>query len=185
MVNPIRTTTISGTSTIRPAATAPFPLGAGILLGVGLGGFFDGIVLHQILQWHHMMSSAGHPPDNLENLRVNVFFDGLFHVLTYICVLSGLVGLWRIARRPHALWPARRLTGSILIGFGLFNLAEGLLNHHFLGLHHVNETVAPANWIYWDLGFLAWGALMLAVGLWLARSKDSDLPSKGRPNGSA
>jgi uncharacterized membrane protein len=49
MANPIQTPTTSGTSTIRPAATAPFPLGAGILLGVGLGGFFDGIVLHQIL----------------------------------------------------------------------------------------------------------------------------------------
>jgi uncharacterized membrane protein len=155
------------------------------LLGMGLGGFFDGIVLHQILQWHHMVSSAGHPPDSLENLRINVFFDGLFHTLTYIFVLAGLVGLLRIARRPHALWPARRLMGSLLIGFGLFNLAEGLLNHHFLDLHHVNETVAPANWIYWDLGFLAWGALMLAVGQRLARSQDPDLSSKGKPNGSA
>jgi uncharacterized membrane protein len=27
-----------------------------LLLGIGLGGFFDGIVLHQILQWHHMLS---------------------------------------------------------------------------------------------------------------------------------
>ncbi|TIP73091.1 MAG: DUF2243 domain-containing protein, partial [Mesorhizobium sp.] len=31
-----------------------FPTSAGILLGLGLGGFFDGIVLHQLLQWHHM-----------------------------------------------------------------------------------------------------------------------------------
>lgn len=30
-----------------------FPAAAGILFGLGLGGFFDGIVLHQILQWHH------------------------------------------------------------------------------------------------------------------------------------
>jgi uncharacterized membrane protein len=34
-----------------------FPVSAGIFFGLGLGGFFDGIVLHQLLQWHHMLSS--------------------------------------------------------------------------------------------------------------------------------
>jgi uncharacterized membrane protein len=29
---------------------------SGLLFGIGLGGFLDGIVLHQILQWHHMLS---------------------------------------------------------------------------------------------------------------------------------
>jgi predicted membrane protein DUF2243 len=37
---------------------------AGILLGLGLGGFFDGIILHQVLQWHHMLTSAGYPADS-------------------------------------------------------------------------------------------------------------------------
>jgi len=31
---------------------------SGIYLGAGLGGFVDGIVLHQILQWHHMLTST-------------------------------------------------------------------------------------------------------------------------------
>jgi uncharacterized membrane protein len=163
----------------RTASAAPFapeaegrpsfPMGSGVLLGLGLGGFFDGIVLHQVLQWHHVLSSAGHPPDTLENLRRNVFFDGLFHVLTYVFVAGGLIGFWRAARRPHGLWPVRQLAGTLLIGFGLFNLVEGALNHQVLGLHHVNETVPPAQWIYWDLGFLVWGAAMLALGLRLAR----------------
>ena len=39
-----------------------FPMAAGILLGVGIGGFFDGVVFHQVLQWHHLVTSAGHPP---------------------------------------------------------------------------------------------------------------------------
>lgn len=30
----------------------------GIILGVGLGGFLDGIVLYQLLQWHHMLTST-------------------------------------------------------------------------------------------------------------------------------
>ncbi len=32
-------------------------IAAGLFLGLGLGGFVDGIALHQIVQWHHMLSS--------------------------------------------------------------------------------------------------------------------------------
>lgn len=39
---------------------------AGILLGVGLGGLLDGILLHQILQWHHMLTNV-RPIDLLGN----------------------------------------------------------------------------------------------------------------------
>jgi len=147
-----------------------FPKSAGILFGLGLGGFFDGIVLHQILQWHHMLTSAGVSADTVEGLRLNTFWDGLFHAATYVFVVAGLVVLWRHARRQHLRWSSRLITGTVLIGFGAFNLVEGLVNHHLLGLHHVNETVPRDVWIYWDLGFLAWGALMLAAGWALLRS---------------
>jgi LPXTG-motif cell wall-anchored protein len=149
-----------------------FPISAGILFGLGLGGFFDGIVLHQILQWHHLLSSAGYPPDNVRNLQVNTLWDGLFHAATYIFVVLGLVILWRHSRQPHARWSWGLLPSTLLIGFGLFNLVEGLINHQLLGLHHVNETVPREQWIYWDLGFLAWGAAMLAGGgIWLRRRR--------------
>ena len=147
-----------------------FPTSAGILLGLGLGGFFDGIVLHQLLQWHHMMTSAGFPADSVRNLEINTLFDGIFHASTYLFVLAGLVVLWRHASRGHVQWSTRLLVGSVLMGFGLFNLVEGVTNHHALGLHHVNETVPREQWIYWDLGFLAWGALMLVGGWLLKRS---------------
>ncbi len=42
----------------RPESATSIRLPATIL-GVGLGGFVDGIVLHQVLQWHHMLSSTG------------------------------------------------------------------------------------------------------------------------------
>ncbi|AXQ95339.1 DUF2243 domain-containing protein [Cereibacter azotoformans] len=145
-----------------------FPLAAGILLGLGLGGFFDGIVLHQILQWHHMATSAGYPPDSVENLKLNSLLDGLFHATTYIFTLAGLVLLWRAARQRHSPWRASALLATLLMGFGLFNLVEGIVNHHILGLHHVNETVPRGQWIWWNVGFLIWGAAMLAGGwaLW-------------------
>lgn len=155
----------------RPAG---FPIAAGIFLGLGLGGFFDGIILHQILQWHHMASSAGYPPDSVANLQFNVFLDGLFHATTYLFVAVGLAILWRAARRPHGRWSGKMLVGTLLMGFGIFNLVEGVVNHHILGLHHVNETVPREQWIYWDVGFLAWGAAMLAGGWLLLRAGKRD-----------
>jgi uncharacterized membrane protein len=140
-----------------------FPTSAGILFGLGLGGFFDGIMLHQVLQWHHMLSSE-YPPDTLQSLQINTLWDGVFHAGTYVFVLLGLIVLWRKAQARHLWWSGKMLAGSMLMGFGIFNLVEGLINHQLLGLHHVNETQPRDDWIYWDSGFLVWGAAMLVVG---------------------
>lgn len=66
------------------------------------------------------------------------------------------------------------LFGAMLIGFGIFNVVEGIVDHHLLGIHHVNEKVPPEQWIYWDVGFLVWGALMLVGGWFLWRSGKQD-----------
>jgi uncharacterized membrane protein len=150
----------------------PFPLSAGIFLGMGLGGFFDGIVLHQVLQWHHMATSAGYPADSVENLRLNTLLDGLFHAATYALVAIGIAILWRTGRRGTSQWRTGRLVGSLLVGFGSFNLVEGLVNHQLLGIHHVNETAPRDAWLYWDLGFLIWGAMMLLAGWRLIKFAD-------------
>jgi uncharacterized membrane protein len=57
----------------------------------------------------------------------------------------------------------------MLMGFGTFNVVEGLINHHLLGLHYVNELVEPRYWMYWDIGFILWGAAMLGAGWRLLR----------------
>jgi uncharacterized membrane protein len=150
-------------------ATTPrriLPLAPGILLGIGLGGFLDGIVLHQILQWHHMLTSAGYPPDSLRNLTINMLFDGLFHAVTWIATAVGLFLLHRAVRRGFA-WSGYRLLGGMAIGWGAFNLVEGVVDHHLLGLHHVKENAV--NPLLWDLGFLALGAVLVVVGMTLSR----------------
>lgn len=157
-----------------------FPVAAGILFGLGLGGFFDGIVLHQLLQWHHMVSSIGFPPDSVPNMKINVFFDGLFHAGTYLFVILGLIALWRTARRSHLRWSGKLLGGTVLLGFGLFNLVEGVVDHHLLKLHHVNETVPADHWIYWDIGFLIWGAAMVVGGWLLFRAGQHETASSPR-----
>jgi uncharacterized membrane protein len=155
-----------------------FPAEAGILFGLGLGGFFDGIVLHQILQWHHMATSAGYPANTVANLGLNTFLDGLFHAGTYVFVALGLIVLWRTAHKVHLWWSGKMLAGTMLIGFGAFNLVEGVVDHHFLGLHHVNETVPQDQWIYWDVGFLLWGAAMLFGGWYLFRAGSLSSPGE-------
>lgn len=147
---------------------ARFPMAGALLLGAGLGGFVDGIVLHQILQWHHIASSAGVPVDTVAGLERNTLLDGLFHAATWIMTVAGIALLWRGAQRRARLYGSK-LVGGALMGFGLFNLIEGLVNHLFLGLHHVNETVPPDRWLAWDLGFLASGVLLFALGYAVSR----------------
>jgi uncharacterized membrane protein len=117
-----------------------------------------------------MLTSAGYPAENTENLKINTLWDGFFHLSTYVFVVIGLLILWRAAHRTHVWWSGKMLFGSILMGFGIFNLVEGIVDHHLLGIHHVNETVPVEQWIYWDIGFLVWGALMLIGGWALLRS---------------
>jgi len=146
-----------------------FPLSAGILFGLGLGGFFDGIVLHQVLQWHHMLSSW-YPVDSIRNLELNTRWDGVFHSVTYVFVLIGLFLLWRSAHRRHLHWSSRQLIGTLLLGFGIFNTVEGIADHHLLGIHHVNETVPRDQWPLWDIGFTIWGLAMIAGGWFVVRA---------------
>lgn len=144
-------------------------LAPGLLLGLGLGGFFDGVVLHQILQWHHMISHAGPATDTLAGLQLNTLADGLFHAACWLFTAAGLILLWRRAQEDRMGAAGRLLPGAILIGFGLFNLVEGLVNHQILGLHHVNETAPREHWLWWDLGFLTSGVLLIGAGWGLVR----------------
>ena len=151
------------------AAGPAFPTAAGIWFGLGLGGFFDGIVLHQLLQWHHMVSSR-YPATTVAAMRLNTLWDGVFHSATYVFVALGLYSFWRVAHLRHVYWSGKLMAGTLLMGWGVFNVVEGIVNHQILGIHHVNETVPENQRIYWDLGFLLWGALMLAGGWMLYRS---------------
>lgn len=148
---------------------------AGIVLGLGLGGFFDGIVFHQVLQFHHMLSDHSNPAFATD-LELNVFVDGLFHAATYLLTVGGVVLLWRAWREQATPASGRSLLGAALVGWGVFNLLEGIVNHHLLGIHHVWKA-GPGGALAWDLAFLAWGAVMLVVGVglvWRDPALDAD-----------
>jgi uncharacterized membrane protein len=151
---------------------------AGILLGLGLGGFVDGIVAHQILQWHHMLTDYGphasFPDTTVRSLEENTLWDGLFHASTWVFVVVGLFVLWRALAAGHR-WTWRSLAGLLLMGWGIFNLVEGIVDHHILTIHHVRDDVADPLW--WDLGFLALGAVLVALG-WALRRSDDRAPTE-------
>ncbi|WP_018406399.1 DUF2243 domain-containing protein [Methylocystis rosea] len=165
-------------ASIRPArARGAFPTAAAIILGVGLGIFFDGIVLHQLLQWHHLVSNW-RPAGTVEGMEFNTYWDGMLHSFAYVCVGVGLFLLWRASRRAGYMWSGRRLAGALLIGWGGFNLYDGVINHLVLGIHHVNERVDRAQWPIYDAGFIIWGAAMLLAGFLLLRGGKAEAGSE-------
>jgi uncharacterized membrane protein len=141
---------------------------AGLMLGIGLGGFLDGILFHQLLQTHNMLS-AHRPKDSIVNIEINMFWDGLFHTFTWVATLIGVAMLFRAARRADVLWSGRVLVGSMLSGWGLFNLVEGVIDHHILQVHHVIERYGLS---IWDWAFLASGVVLTGVGWVMVQSRD-------------
>jgi uncharacterized membrane protein len=147
----------------------PPPLLPALLLGIGFGGFVDGILLHQVLQWHHMLSAEGCcPAGTVGGLEDNTVADGFFHVATWIAVMAGTILATRAWQRGEVAPPWRSHLGGLLLGWGLFNLVEGLVDHQILGIHHVRDDLgAPLGW---DLGFLVLGLVQVLAGWALVRS---------------
>jgi uncharacterized membrane protein len=138
---------------------------AAMLFGAGLGGFLDGIVLHQIVHWHQMLSAVL-PPQSMESMQRNMVADGWFHLGTWLATFGAMLLLWNVARQPGPLPSTRAFLGYLLLGWGAFNLVEGSVNHHMLGLHHVRDL--PVHMPFYDwLFLLLGGAGLLLAGLLL------------------
>ncbi|MGK7868672.1 DUF2243 domain-containing protein [Falsiroseomonas sp. E2-1-a20] len=130
-----------------------------LLIGFALGGFFDGILLHQILQWHHLLSGVVDPG----RLRFHMLWDGMFHAAHY---LLAVIGLWLLlVRRRDAAVAGAVLAGGALIGFGAWHLLDAVLNHWILGLHRIRQDVADP--LPWDLLFFGLGGVAVALGTWV------------------
>ncbi|WP_017654289.1 DUF2243 domain-containing protein [Fortiea contorta] len=135
-------------------------IAAGIFLGAGLAGFVDGILLHQILQWHHMLSDV-RSLTTISNIDLNMRWDGLFHAFDLLLTVIGVALLWSAGGRDDITWSSQTFFGSLLVGAGLFNVVEGLIDHQILGIHHVKPG---PNQLAWDVGFLLFGAFLVVYG---------------------
>lgn len=153
---------------------------AALLLGAGLAGFVDGIVFHQIAQWHNMLSAV-HPPTDMAAMRLNMTADGWFHAGVWGITLAGTLLLYAAARRATALPPLRWFVGTLLVGAGLFNLVEGIVDHLLLEVHHVRDV--PRHVPVYDWAFLLVAGLGPIVAGWLlsrTSAPRADEPSPAR-----
>lgn len=141
---------------------------SGILIGVGMGGFVDGIVFHQIMQIHNMLSNIFFP-DTLANEQLNMVWDGIFHAFTWTVTAWGLALLWKLAKKGEVPLITNFFVGSMILGWGLFNLIEGIVDHHILQVHNVVQRAEGTEQLLWDLSFLASGVLFIVIGTVLRR----------------
>ena len=152
-------------------------MAAATVLGIGIGGFIDGIVLHQILQWHEMLTNKL-PADTLVNKSINMFWDGIFHLFTLITIIVGVFLLWNLLHKKNINTSKYLLWGGLSMGWGLFNLVEGIIDHHLLKLHNVREWSPDQE--LWNYGFLIFGLLLIILG-WYWQKKGASNRSPFRP----
>jgi uncharacterized membrane protein len=126
----------------QPPVGAKAPLIGAFILGFAFGAFFDGILLHQVLQWHHLLSLV--QGDLYRDIRVQILADGLFHAAAFVLAAGGLVLLWR-GGPPR---PADRIVlGWAVLGFAAWQFADVTLVHWAMGLHRVRIDVPnPLVW---------------------------------------
>lgn len=141
---------------------------AGIVLGIGLGGFFDGILLHQILGWHHVVClTETCQPRSVSELQWQTVQDGWFHLAMLVITTAGIALLFHAAGRQPETWHRNALSGALIMGWGIFNLLEGLINHQLLGLHHV--LPGHRHEFLFDMLFLLSGVVLIFGGRVLSR----------------
>src|SRR4051795_11235109 len=95
---------------------------AGVLIGVGVAGFVDETVFHQLLHWHHFYDRS--------TPAAGLVSDGLFHAFSFFCAVGALFLLADLRRR-HA-FDRRRWWGGLLAGAGAFQLYDGTVQHKLL-----------------------------------------------------
>ncbi len=147
-------------------------LAAGVF-GFGFSGLIDVLVLHHILQWHHLVSGL-YPMNTLNGLQTNILADGLFSVGMLIIMGVGAGLLWQSERRTDVPLAMRPLAGAAIIGLGVFDVYDSVVDHALLGLH---QPVGPGgqplsfggqynpHWLVVSLLFIAAGYYVYRTGL--------------------
>lgn len=126
------------------------------LIGFGLMAGLDEIVFHQILAWHHFFDRS--------TPAIGLLSDGLLHSAELIILVAGFF-MFSDLRARQALVPPFAWAG-LFIGFGSFQLFDGIIDHKVLRIHQVRyvENILP-----YDLAWNGFGLVLLGIGIVLAR----------------
>jgi uncharacterized membrane protein len=156
-----------------PLSHPPPVLFPGMLIGAAFAGLCDGTVFHQILGWHHLFSGERTPEQSLGLCRENELWDGVFHAGCLGLAAIAITSLWR-ARQALVAMPTSAFVGTVLLGGGMFNVLEGIVDHHLLRIHHVRAGELT---LAYDAAFLVLSGGIAACGYaLLARASKQRTP---------
>ncbi|WP_114571803.1 DUF2243 domain-containing protein [Exiguobacterium flavidum] len=131
-------------------------LWSGFLFGVGLVAFFDEVVFHQLLHWHHFYDKS--------TTDAGLVSDGLFHAFSWFATVGSLFMLADLRRRL-AWWKERWIAG-VFLGVGVFQLYDGIVQHKLLELHQIRYGVEI---LPYDLAWNISAFLLIIIGIVLLR----------------
>jgi uncharacterized membrane protein len=80
--------------------------------------------------------------------------------------LIGIVLLWKAVKNATVPLSGKTVIGAAFLGWVLFNLVEGVIDHHVLHVHHVVERLGIS---VFDYAFLGSGLVLGMFGLALIR----------------
>ncbi|MBN6886450.1 putative membrane protein [Cytobacillus horneckiae] len=139
-------------------------LWSGILFGLGLVAFIDETVFHQLLNWHHFYDQS--------TTKIGLVSDGIFHAFSWIATVGGLFMVADLRRRA-AWWP-KRWIGGALLGIGLFNLYDGLIQHKVMKLHQIRYGV---DLLPYDLVWNISAAIIALIGIAIILNTNKSIKS--------
>jgi uncharacterized membrane protein len=142
-----------------------------IILGIGLGGFVDAIILHQLLQWHQMISNILQPTD-FTTKSINMFWDGVFEAVSWIFTFVGVLLMWHSRKKSKFTTSTAVFGGGLLAGWGIFNLLDSIFNHFLFRLHDIRENATDSR--LYNLGFLIISLLLIVIGSFLMKKSKVD-----------
>lgn len=125
---------------------------SGLLFGIGFVAFFDEAVFHQLLSWHHFY--------DLSTTKVGLISDGLFHALSWFATIAGLF-LFADLRRKRT-YIRERWVGGILLGAGIFQLYDGIIQHKLMSIHQIRYV---DNVIVYDIIWNVIAIILILLGL--------------------
>ena len=139
-------------------------LGGGLLVGVGLAATVDEVVFHQLLHWHLFYDRA--------SSAAGLVSDGVFHAFGTVALVAGVFLLADLRRRGDVV--RVRAWAGVLLGSGVFQVYDGLVQHKALGLHQIRYGVAL---LPYDLVWNGTGALLAVVGAALLLRRPARSPA--------
>ncbi|TDC51066.1 DUF2243 domain-containing protein [Jiangella ureilytica] len=148
------------TPRVRPS------LVVGAMIGAALMAAVDEIVFHQLLGWHHFYDRS--------SSDVALFSDGVLHAAELVLLVAGFTLLAGLHRR-HDVASGAAWAG-VLLGAGVFQLWDGVVDHKVLRVHQVRYGVDLLPYdVVWNLA----GAVLVAAGAALAwRQRRREAPAR-------